>query len=250
MIDTDLVSIVVTYYKKQRYFKETLNSIKKQKYKNYEIILVFDDDNKEELLFVKNLLKKFKRKKIIVNKKNLGVSKSRNIGIKYCKGKYIAFIDADDIWLKSKLKYQISFMKRNSILFSFSSYAIIDENNKIIRCRKITSNPSYNSLKKTNIIGLSTVIFDKKLKKLIKFTNLKTQEDFALWLKLLRLNITLDHAKKTLSYWRKTKDSLSSNKIQKLRDAFTLFYKYENKNLFNSIYCVLVLITNKILKNL
>ena len=54
MIDTDLVSIVVTYYKKQRYFKETLNSIKKQKYKNYEIILVFDDDNKEELLFVKN----------------------------------------------------------------------------------------------------------------------------------------------------------------------------------------------------
>ena len=141
-------------------------------------------------------------------------------------------------------------MKRNSILFSFSSYAIIDENNKIIRYRKITSNPSYNSLKKTNIIGLSTVIFDKKLKKLIKFTNLKTQEDFALWLKLLRLNITLDHVKKTLSYWRKTKDSLSSSKIQKLRDAFTLFYKYENKNLFNSINCVLVLITNKILKNL
>ena len=71
MIDTDLVSIVVTYYKKQRYFKETLNSIKKQKYKNYEIILVFDDDNKEELLFVKNLLKNLKEKKLLLTKKIL-----------------------------------------------------------------------------------------------------------------------------------------------------------------------------------
>tara|TARA_B100001027_G_scaffold108059_1_gene74446 strand:- start:80 stop:838 length:759 start_codon:yes stop_codon:yes gene_type:complete len=248
MINKDLVSIIITYYRKQKYLIRTLNSIKKQNYKKYEIIFVFDDYNKKELTFIKKLLKKFKRKKIINNNKNLGVSKSRNIAIKYCNGKYIAFIDADDIWLKNKLKYQISFMDKNSIMFSFSSYGVIDENNKILRYRKVNSNPSYNSLIKNNIIGLSTVVLHKKLKNKIKFKNLKTQEDFALWLKLLRLNITLYHIKKTLSYWRKTNESLSSNKFQKLRDAFKLFYKYENKNLLNAIYCVLILITNKILK--
>ena len=248
MIEKDLVSIIITYYKKKKYFQETINSIYKQTYKNIEIILVYDDEDKKELNFVKNLLRPFNNKKIVSNKKNLGVSKSRNIGIKNSKGKYIAFLDADDIWLSNKLKYQISFMKRHSILFSFTSYGIINEKNKIIKYRIVNSNPNYITLSKTNIIGLSTVIFHLNLKKLIKFNSLKTQEDFALWLRLLRLNINMDHVKKTLSYWRKTEDSLSSNKVQKLKDAFILFYKYENKNWLNSIYCVLVLIINKILK--
>ncbi len=250
MTNKDLVSIVLTYYKKRRYLEKTLESISNQSYKNYEIIFVYDDSEKNDYNFVKNLLKKFKRKKIIFNKKNLGVSKSRNIALKNCKGKYIAFIDADDTWLKNKLKYQILYMKKNLSLFSFTSYAIIDKNDKILKYRKVNYNPNYITLLKTNKIGLSTVIFDKKLKKLIKFVSLKTQEDYALWLKLLRSNITLDHIKKTLSYWRKSENSLSSNNIQKFKDAFILFYKYENKNLLNSIYCVLVLTINKILKNL
>ena len=247
-MEKDLVSIIITYYKKEKYFKETINSIYRQTYKNIEIILVYDDTDKKELNFIKNLLKPFNHKKIILNKKNLGVARSRNIGIKNCKGKYIAFMDADDIWLNNKLKYQISFMKRNSILFSFTSYGIINEKNKIIKYRIVNSKPNYTTLSKTNIIGLSTVVFHYNLKKLMKFSSLKTQEDFALWLKLLRLNIDMDHIKKTLSYWRNTEDSLSSNKVQKLKDAFILFYKYENKNWLNSIYCVLVLIINKILK--
>ena len=112
-MEKDLVSIIITYYKKEKYFRETINSIYRQTYKNIEIIVVYDDTDKKELNFIKNLLKPFNRKKIILNKKNLGVAKSRNIGIKNCKGKYIAFMDADDIWLNNKLKYQISFMKRN-----------------------------------------------------------------------------------------------------------------------------------------
>ena len=167
MIDTDLVSIVVTYYKKQRYFKETLNSIKKQKYKNYEIILVFDDDNKEELLFVKNLLKKFKRKKIIVNKKNLGVSKSRNIGIKYCKGKYIAFIDADDVWKKDKLEIQINFMKQNNLNFSHTSYEIIDKNSNVIAYRQARNFYKPDDLLKSYDIKLSSIILFKKFLNII-----------------------------------------------------------------------------------
>ena len=94
------------------------------------------------------------------------------------------------------------------------------------------------------------MIVSRKLIKLIKFPNLKTQEDLTLWLNLLKNGVELEHIKKTLTFWRSTRNSLSSYKIQKLKDAFTMFYKYENKNLLNAIYCVLVLTFNKISKDL
>ena len=245
-----MVTVVIPSYKRPEKLNKLLKSIIEQTVLPNEIIVVDDcsDMDKEyKNVIYKNKIN-FKKLKYIKNESNFGAPKSRNIGIKNCKGKYIAFMDADDIWLNNKLKYQISFMKRNSILFSFTSYGIINEKNKIIKYRIVNSNPNYTTLSKTNIIGLSTVVFHHNLKKLMKFSSLKTQEDFALWLKLLRSNIDMDHIKKTLSYWRKTEDSLSSNKVQKLKDAFILFYKYENKNWLNSIYCVLVLIINKILK--
>ena len=117
--------------------KETLLSIFKQSYKNYEIIFVFDDEEKKDLKFVKQNLLKFKKKKLIINKKNLGVAKSRNIALKNSKGSYIAFIDADDLWKKNKLKNQIKFMKKTSCDFSFTSYSIVDEKNILIKERNV-----------------------------------------------------------------------------------------------------------------
>ncbi len=244
------VSIIISYFKKDKYIKKTLESIRRQSFKNYEIIFVYDDENKNELELINKLLKPFKNKKIVVNNKNLGASLSRNRGLKYCKGTYIALVDSDDIWFKDKLSYQLSYMIKKNFLFSFTSYGVIDEFGTVKKLRKVSRNPDYNSLQRNNIIGLSTVIFSKKIIKLIKFPNLKTQEDLTLWLKLLKNNIELHHIKKTLAFWRITERSLSSNKMQKVKDAFTMFYKYENKNLLNSIYCVLVLTVNKILKNL
>ena len=158
--------------------------------------------------------------------------------------------DSDDLWEKNKLRYQYNFMKKKSSLFTFTSYDVINENDKIIKSRKVNLDAEYNKLSKSNFIGLSTVMIDKKLFSKIVFPNLKTQEDFALWLNLTRAGIKLNHIKKTLSFWRKTNDSLSSNILYKFRDAFKLFYNYENKNLINSIFSVLVLSYNKIVKEL
>ena len=245
-----LISIVVTYYKKKRFIKKTLNSILKQSYNKYEIIFVYDDDDKKDLQYLKDLLKPFKIIKLIINNKNLGVAQSRNLAIKYCKGHYIAFIDSDDLWKKNKLSDQYNFMKNKPSLFSFTSYDIIDENGRIIKKRKVYLDAEYNRLSKSNSIGLSTVMIDKKLFPKIIFPHLKTHEDFGLWLKLIRLDIKLNHFDKTLSFWRKTNNSLSSNILYKLRDAFKLFYIYENKNLINSIFSVLILSYNKIVKEL
>ena len=180
-----LISIIITYYRKKEFIKKTLNSIHKQSYKNYELIFVYDDENKSELKFIKNLISVFDKKKLIVNNKNLGVANSRNHAFKFCNGKYISFIDSDDIWSVNKLKKQLSFMVLKKLEFSFTSYNVIDEYNNIISYRKVNKDAKYDDLIKSNFIGLSTVMFQKKLLKYMKFPNLKTQEDFALWLKLL-----------------------------------------------------------------
>ena len=243
-----LISIIITYYRKKDYIKKTLNSIAGQSYKNYELILVDDDKIKDELKYLTTLLNKFYKKKLIINKNNIGVSKSRNLALRFCKGDYIAFIDSDDIWKKNKLKFQVSFMIKNSSLFTFTSYNVINDSGKFLSCRKVFMDANYKSLIESNFIGLSTVMINKKIYRNIKFPNLKTQEDFALWLNLIKRGYKLIHINKVLSSWRKSKNSLSANKFQKIKDAFKLFNKYENKNFIFSIYSVLVLTYNKLKK--
>ena len=244
----NLISIIITFYKKKKYIKKTLSSISNQSYQNFEIIFVYDDKKKDDLNYVKKNLKIFKKKKLIINKSNFGVSKSRNLALKHCNGQYIAFIDADDIWKKNKLFEQINFMKKKSSSFCFTSYEVIDEFDNFINNRVTNKDARYEILIKSNFIGLSTVMIHKKILPKIVFPNLKTQEDFCLWLKLLRQNVKLHNFSKILSSWRKTKNSLSSNIIRKVIDAFKLFYLYENKNLIFSIFSVLVLSYNKLKK--
>ena len=114
-----LASIIIPYYKKKNYIYKSINSALNQSYKNFEIILIYDDQDKEDLVFLKKKYGKNKKIRIIDNKKNIGAGMSRNIGIEVSKGRYIAFLDADDEWNKNKLKEQINFMLKNKILFGF-----------------------------------------------------------------------------------------------------------------------------------
>ena len=139
-------------------------------------------------------------------------------------------------------------MQKNSYLFSFTSYVEVDEEENFIRGRKVYRDANYANLYWSNFIGLSTVMINKKIFSKINFPFLSTQEDFALWLKLTRLGVELKHFKKSLSFWRKTKNSLSSNIIRKFNDAFKLYYFYEKKNFIFSIFSVLVLSYNKLIK--
>tara|TARA_B100000401_G_C52751350_1_gene693385 strand:- start:491 stop:1237 length:747 start_codon:yes stop_codon:yes gene_type:complete len=242
------ISVIITYFNKRRFIKKTLDSIFFQSFKNYELIFVYDDSNYEDLKYIKPYLKAFKNTKIIINKKNLGVARSRNKALAKCKGNYIAFIDSDDTWKKTKLMKQLKFMKKKSSNFSFTSYNVIDEQNKFIKKRIVTMDPTYEKLQKKNIIGLSTVMINRIIIKDINFPNLKTQEDFALWLSLIKKGHKLSHINDSLSSWRKCNDSLSSNNLQKIIDAFKLYYIHQNKNLLLSIYSVIVLGYNKLFK--
>ena len=230
----NLVTIIIPFYQKRKFFLKTINSILNQSYQKFEIIIIYDDENKKDLNFLRSF--KSKKIKIIINKKNLGVGKSRNRGIKITKTKYIAFCDADDVWHKQKLKKQILYMERMNAEFSHTDYKIINEEDKIIVKMKIKKNILYSELLKSCDIGLSTVMIQTKILKKNLFHPLKTKEDYALWLKLLKSGVKISGINEYLSSWRKNSFSLSSNIKQKIFDAFKLYYFYEKFNLFMSIY--------------
>ena len=240
----NLVSVIIPYYRKKEYFEKTLNSILTQSYKKIEIIIIYDDTNLQELTFLKKITKKDKRISIIINKKNLGAGLSRNIGINASKGKFIAFIDADDIWIKDKIYQQLKFMKKNRYEITHTSYEIINNNNKKMSHR-VAKNLDFINLLKSCDIGLSTVILEKRLiKDKIKFPNLKTKEDFVLWLKITSKGTVIHAIDKNLTKWRKAPKSLSSSVVRKLIDGYMVYRKYLKYNVFKSIYFLIVLSFN------
>ena len=245
---SDLVSIIIPYYRKKSFFEKTIDSINSQTYKNFEIILIYDDNNRSDLLFVKKVLKKIKNKKIIVNKKNLGVGISRNRGINKSKGKFLSFIDADDVWNRNKLKKQIKFMKKNSLDFSYSDYSIINEKGILIKKIKSPKTIKFKNLLFSCDIALSSVTIRSNLLRSEKFSNIKTKEDYLLWLKLSQKNIKMMGIRENLIFWRKTNNSLSSSIVQKIKDAFLVYNKYLKLNFLVSIVLIFFLSINSIIK--
>jgi len=245
----NLVSVIIPFYKKKFFIKETIFSVLKQTYKNLEIIIIYDDQNCDDLKFIKEIGTLDPRISIIINLKNLGAGNSRNVGITASKGSYIAFIDSDDIWKKDKIMNQINFMKNNNILACHTSYEIINLKNEIIGKRIARNFYNLNDLLKSCDIGLSTVMLSRKIFiNKFKFPNLRTKEDFVFWLSLLRENVSIIGLDVKLTSWRKLNNSLSAPVLQKLVDGYKVYHKYMKFNFFKSIYYLFCLSFNYLKK--
>tara|TARA_B100000963_G_scaffold241894_1_gene211637 strand:+ start:299 stop:1045 length:747 start_codon:yes stop_codon:yes gene_type:complete len=246
----DLVSVIIPYYKKRNTVKETIASVINQTYDHFEILIIYDDTNLNDLEFLQEISKLDNRIRVINNNKRLGAGLSRNKGIEQSNGKYIAFIDADDTWVQDKLKNQISFMKKNNYQISHTSYLIIDEKKKIIGQRKARDLLSVDEVLKSCDIGLSTVIVEKKviIKTSTKFPQLVTKEDFVFWLTLLKKNYKFYAFDSNLTNWTDSKNSLSSSTIQRLTDGYKVYNHYMNFNIIKSIYYLICLSLNYLKK--
>ena len=244
----NLVSVIIPYYRKKHYISKSLDSVINQTYNKLEIIIIYDDEKKDDLNYVKELASKDKRIRLIVNKKNFGAGMSRNIGIKSSKGNYISFIDSDDIWMKNKIERQLKFMKKNNLDFTHTSYLIVNDKNDIKSVRHARNFLSLGDLLKSCDIGLSTVMIKKSILIGNRFSKLKTKEDFALWLELLKKNIKIFGIKSKLVIWRKTNNSLSSSLFQKVCDGYRVYKIYMKFNMIKSIYYLICLSFNFIRK--
>jgi len=237
-----LISIIMPYYKKKAFVEEAINSVLFQSYKKFELILIYDDEDLDDYKYISNLSKKDSRIKLLKNKKNLGSGLSRNLGIEYSKGSYLAFLDSDDVWFKDKLKVQLEYMEKNKLSISFTDYKIINANSEVTGFRKAKKIISFPYLINSCDIGLSTVIAKSSIiKKKFYFPNLKTKEDYVFWLNIAKKNINFYGLNKKLSAWRRLPNSLSSNFFQKISDGYLVYYRYMKYNSFKSIYCLIIL---------
>ena len=244
-----LVSIIMPYFKKRHYIEKSINSVLNQSYNNYEIIIIYDDRDKDDIGFIKKVQNLDSRIHVIYNSSNLGAGFSRNIGISQAKGDFIAFLDCDDLWHENKLELQIKFMKENKSDFSFTAYDLINSAGQKIGHRVASRFLNYDNLIKSCDIGLSTVMMKKFLfSDFFMFSNLKTKEDYALWLQLAKKKIIFHGLNVPLAKWMVTKNSLSSNVKQKILDAFLVYRKYMKFSFAKSCYSVFVLSLNYLFK--
>ncbi len=245
-----LISIVMPYYKKSKFIDASINSILSQTMQKFEIIIIDDELSENSSKILSNIKKLDTRIRIFKNKKNLGAGQSRNYAINFCKGDYIAFCDCDDLWKKDKLEKQIKFMKENNLVFSFTSYEIINENNQRIGFREAKTNLSFKQLRNSCDIGLSTVILKKDIfeNEKFKFGRTKTKEDYILWLILAKNGIAINGIKECLMSWRKNTESLSSSRLQKIIDGYKVYREYLQYGRLKSFFFLIILSINFMLK--
>jgi len=245
-----LVSVIIPYYKKKNYIKTALNSVLNQTYQNFELIVIYDDPDHSDLPLLLEFEKLDNRIKVLVNKKNLGAGLSRNEGINIAKGKYLAFLDSDDVWLVHKLEKQISFMEKGNYFASHTSYEILDLNSNI-KCKRIAKTLNFKDLLKSCDIGLSTVVIKKDiLNNNLKFPNIRTKEDYVLWLLISKNGHAFQAVEDILTKWKTSKNSLSSSTIRKLIDGYIVYYKYMNFSFIISFMLLLQLCFFYLWKNL
>jgi len=237
MSDNALVSIIVPVYNAQKYIGKTIESVLKQTYTEWELLLVDDCSTDKSINVIEGYLKD-ERIRLLRQTENNRAALTRNFGINEAKGRYIAFVDADDIWQEDKLSRQLDFMQENNCAFSFTSYEFGDE--AAIPSGKIVHAPTRLSYKKAlsrTVIFTSTVMFDleKIDKDMIMMVNVPS-EDTATWWKILRNGYTAFGLDEVLTIYRRPPKTLSSNKKVAIKRIWNLYRNVEKLNIFSSFF--------------
>jgi glycosyltransferase involved in cell wall biosynthesis len=237
----ELVSIITPCYNSAKYIEDTIRSVINQTYPNWEMILVDDCSVDNSINLINKYSERDHRIKLFKLEMNSGhPSIPRNYGIKMAEGRFIAFLDSDDLWHQDKLKKQIEFMITNTIEFSYSAYEFIAEDGTELGNYVVPKNQlSYYDLLKSCQIGCLTAIYDtKNIGKLyFKTDNLiKGKEDYCYWLDILKLVNTAKGMHTSLAYYRLREGSISSNKVAMARRTWNVYYRIERLGLLKSMY--------------
>lgn len=235
-----LVSIIVPVYNVEKYIVETMSCVRSQTYQEWELLLVEDGSSDGTVEVIANYVEQTKdaRIKLLKQPTNMGAARARNRGLTEAQGRYIAYLDADDLWVPEKLERELSFMQAKQAAFAFTGYEFADENGegsgKVVR---VPETLSYREALKNTTIFTTTVMFDtaKIPKDMLEMPIIKS-EDTALWWKVLRNGYTAYGLDENLVKYRRAGKSLSSNKLEALRRIWNLYRRAEHLSVPSSIY--------------
>ena len=234
---SDLVSIIMPSYNTGTFIKQTIESVLAQSYATWELIIVDDcsPDNTDEV--VKPFLSD-QRIKYLKNEKNSGAAVSRNRALREAKGKWVAFLDSDDLWKPEKLEKQIGFMERNGYSFSYTNYSEIDESGKpngvtVSGPKRITKAGFFNYCWP----GCLTVMYNREVVGLIQIADIKKNNDYAMWLKVCKKAVCY-HLDEDLALYRKGRaGSVSSHSIKTMIGwHYKLYKEAEGQNAVSALF--------------
>lgn len=245
----ETVSIIMPAYNCEKYIGQAIESVKKQTYSDWILIIIEDASNDNTVEEINIKIKDIKEKVIFIkNMKHIGIAKSRNIGIEKSDSKYIAFLDADDIWDKEKLEKQLNFMLENKYSFTYTNFSY-KKQERIKKVKLFPKKLDYKKALKNTFILTSTVMIDitQINKELIKMPNIQS-EDTATWWNILKKNFIAYGLKERLTIYRVHKEGKSFNKIKNIKRTWNLYRNYEKFNFSKSLYYFLNYIINAIFK--
>jgi len=224
---SSLVSIITPAYNSEDFISSTIDSVLDQTYKNFELIIVDDCSNDNTKNIVSNYLKADNRIQYYRFDKNYGAAAARNLAIEKAKGKYIAFLDADDLWDQDKLTKQIKYMEENELNFTYTNYRYIDEEgNKTGKWKKSFKKLSLPKLLFfSSAIGCLTVIYNQEEIGKIKVPLLRKRNDVAIWHHVLQRTNKGYLFDETLASHRIVTGSLSrsTNRVKLLKHHYKLY---------------------------
>lgn len=246
-MDEILVSVIMPAHNCSSFIKETIESVLTQDIQNIEILVVDDCSQDETANIVESI--NDNRIKLIKNDANFGAAYSRNLAISLSKGKYIAFLDGDDIWMPNKLKSQIEFMEKNNYWFTYTNYSILGNNKYYFSGpKKITHRRFF----RRNYVGCLTVVFKRDIMPNLSIpTTIKSRNDYALWLKLSEKTNCYLFNEVLAKYRKHSGNSLSTAGARKLFVShIKMFQELYGYNKFHAFLCASRNVFHILLKNL
>lgn len=233
-----LVSIITPMYNSGKFIESTIKSVQEQTYQNWEMIIIDDASSDGSAKIAESFATKDERIKLIKLDSNKGPAVARNRGIKEAAGRYIAFLDSDDLWHEEKLYKQLKFMKKNHYAFTYTGFEKINEEGKVIGAIiPYKEEVCYYDLLKSNHIGCLTAMIDLKILGCKMYMpNIKKRQDQGLWLEILK---NIDNAfclNEILGQYRIREGSISVNKIDNLKYQWKLYRNIEKINIVKSFY--------------
>lgn len=231
-----LVSIITPSYNSEKFIARTIDSVMAQSYRHWEMLIIDDGSVDSSKDIITAYIRKNDKIKLLECKQNLGAARARNLGIKNARGRYIAFLDSDDLWLPGKLEKQIAFMQANNLLFTYSSYRLIDEEDNDLGIFVTKKYINYEDTLRTCSIGCLTAIYDSERLGKIYMPNISKKEDYGLWLTILKRIKSTAGLEQPLSVYRIRKYSLSSNKLSAAIQQWAIYRQLEGLSLARSCY--------------
>lgn len=238
----DLVSIVVPVYNAAPYIEQTISMVLAQTYSNWELLLVDDCSTDRSVEVVRQIMEKERsgRIQLFCLRTNLGAAGARNYGIDHANGRYLSFLDADDLWFPEKLQKELLFIKEKDAAFVCTSYEFGDEQargtGKVVHVPPVLS---YKKALSRTVIFTTTVLIDmeKTGRELIRMPDVKS-EDTATWWKIMKQGYQAYGLDEVLAIYRRPPQSLSSNKCEAVKRIWYLYRNCEKLSFPKSLFCL------------